>query len=150
MRNEAVIMVRKFKPSDLEQVMKIWLETNIAAHDFVPEKYWRDNFDAVKEVLPKAEVYVYECDCDKSIGGFVGLNSNFIEGLFVRYDLQSQGIGKQLLDSIKSVSSRLELSVYRKNGRAVKFYKREGFAVQSELVDEYTGEKECIMFWNIS
>lgn len=150
MRNEAVIMVRKFKPSDLEQVMKIWLETNIAAHDFVPEKYWRDNFDAVKEALPKAEVYVYECDCDKSIGGFVGLNGNFIEGLFVRYDLQSQGIGKKLLDSVKSVSSRLELSVYRKNGRAVKFYKREGFAVQSELVDEYTGEKECIMFWNIS
>lgn len=142
-------MVRKFKPYDLEQVMKIWLETNIAAHNFVPEKYWRDNFNGVKEALPKAEVYVYECDCDKSIGGFIGLNGNFIEGLFVRYDLQSQGIGKQLLDRAKSVSSRLELSVYSKNGRAVKFYEREGFAVQSELVDEYTEEKEYIMCWNI-
>lgn len=143
-------MVRRFMPSDLEQVMKIWLETNIAAHDFVPEKYWKGNFNAVKEALPKAEVYVYECDRDKSIGGFIGLNGNFIEGLFVRYDLQSQGIGKQLLDRVKPVKSRLELSVYRKNVRAVKFYEREDFTVQSELVDKHTEEKECIMCWSIS
>lgn len=143
-------MIRKFEMYDLEQIMKIWLETNISAHDFVPEKYWKDNFDAVKDALPNAEVYVYETPEDKNIGGFIGLNGCFIEGLFVRYDLQSRGIGKQLLCYAKSVKPRLKLCVYEKNSRAVKFYEREGFAVQSEHVDEYTGKKECIMCWDIS
>ena len=39
------------------------------------------------------------------------------------------------------------LNVYQKNARAISFYKREGFSIQCEGLDEATGEKEYTMLW---
>lgn len=58
-----------------------------------------NNIDLVKEMLPQAEVYVYENDCQ--IEGFIGLNDEYMEGIFVRDEMQSQGIGKLLLNFVK-------------------------------------------------
>lgn len=101
----------------------------------------------MEKVLPQAEIYVYEDDDTNEIVGFIGLAKHFVEGFFVRETAQSHGIGKQLLDYVKEVKSDISLSVYQKNVRAVSFYRREGFAVQSENVDASTGEKEFIMVW---
>ena len=92
----------------------------------------------VKELLPQAEVYVYEDD--KMIQGFIGINDEYIEGIFVSDEMQSRGIGKILLDYIKDKKDRLQLKVYQKNVRAMSFYQREGFTIQSEEMDEFTGE----------
>lgn len=66
---------------------------------FYSGSIWKDNIDLVKEMLPQAEVYVYENDC--LIEGFIGLNDEYIEGIFVRDEMQSQGIGKLLLNFVK-------------------------------------------------
>lgn len=104
-----------------------------------------DNYEVVKEMLPQADVYVYEDD--KIIQGFVGINDEYIEGIFVSDEMQSRGIGKMLLDYIKDKKDRLQLKVYQKNVRAMSFYQREGFTIQSEGMDEFTGEKEYVMNW---
>lgn len=41
----------------------------------------------------------------------------------------------------------MRLNVYRKNGRALRFYQREGFAVLCEGVDKDTGETDDTMRW---
>ena len=64
-----------------------------------------------------------------------------LRGFFVREAAQSKGIGKQLLNSAKAARPHLSLRVYRKNTRAINFYQREGFVIQSEGVDEETHEK---------
>ena len=140
-------MIRKYVDSDIDAVMQIWLNTNIQAHGFISPDYWKNNFDVVKEMLPLAEIYVYEDDCAKQIDGFIGLDDNYIEGIFVKEETKSKGIGKQLLDCAKKVKSTLRLSVYRKNEKAIKFYLREKFNIQSENVDDNTGETEFIMAW---
>ena len=61
--------------------------------------------------------------------------------------LQSLGIGKQLLDFVKSLKGQLKLNVYQKNERAIKFYTREQFEIQDEQTDEATGEAEYLMLW---
>ena len=99
-------------------------------------------------MLPQAEVYVYEDD--KMIQGFIGINDEYIEGIFVSDEMQSRGIGKMLLDYIKDKKDRLQLKVYQKNVRAMSFYQREGFTIQSEEMDEFTGEKEYVMNWESS
>nr|WP_330361336.1 GNAT family N-acetyltransferase [Anaerostipes sp. CAG:276] len=81
----------------------------------------------MKEMLPQAEVYVYEDD--KIIQGFVGVRNEYIEGIFVFDEMQSHGIGKILLDYIKDKKVRLQLNVYQKNVRAMSFYQREGFTI---------------------
>lgn len=138
-------MIRVLELLDLEAVMKIWLDANTGAHSFIPETYWQSHYEEVRELLPQAEVYVYEED--GRISGFLGLTDSYIAGIFVKEDARSRGIGKQLLDYAKGIRQELCLSVYRKNSRAVRFYEREGFAVQSEQVDEATNEKEWIMKW---
>ena len=139
------IMIRELQEEDISRVADIWLNTNIKAHDFIPAQYWKSNFDMVKEMLQQAEVYVYENE--KKIQGFVGLNGGYIEGFFVSCDMQSQGIGKRLLDFIKDRKEKLLLNVYQKNIRAINFYQREGFKIQSEDLDKSTGEKEYLMIW---
>lgn len=140
-------MIRKFQETDIEQVMEIWLNSNIEAHSFVPEKYWRSNFDMAKEQLPQADVYV--SDRDGEIQGFIGIVDGYLAGIFVGKKYRSHGIGKQLLCHAKQTYSALTLNVYRKNDRAAAFYRREGFSILSEQTDEATGEFEYTMEWNV-
>ena len=140
-------MIRQYNEGDIDTIIQIWLDTNIQAHHFISSDYWRANYDMVREMLPNAEIYVYEDDCTKQMDGFIGLNDDYIEGIFVKETMQSKGIGKQLLNHAKEVKSTLKLSVYQKNEKAIKFYLREKFSVQSENVDANTGEKEFIMAW---
>ena len=138
-------MIRELQKADINKVADIWLDTNLQAHYFIPAQYWKSNFDSVKELLPQAEVYVYENS--QKIQGFIGLNGEYIEGIFVSGEIQSQGIGKLLLNFVKDRRSKLSLNVYQKNTQAIHFYQREGFTIQREGLDEATGEKDYVMIW---
>lgn len=139
-------MIREIQEKDVEKTADIWLDTNLKAHNFIPSEYWIGNFSAVKEMFRQAEIYVYEEK--NSLLGFVGMDGTYIAGIFVSNKAQSKGIGKQLLDYVKGFKEKLTLSVYQKNARAVKFYQREGFMIQSECIDENTGEAEYNMEWS--
>lgn len=140
-------MIRKYVDGDIDAVMQIWLNTNIQAHSFISLDYWKSNFDMVKEMMPLAEIYVHEVDNANQIDGFIGLNNDYIEGIFIKDVAQSKGIGKQLLDQVKKIRATLKLNVYQKNERAIQFYLREEFSILSECVDDNTGEKEFTMVW---
>jgi len=139
-------MIRKLEKADADQVIQIWLNGNIEAHSFIRKEYWEANSEMVKEQLLQAEVYVYEAA--DLIQGFVGIQDNYIAGIFVKKEFRSSGVGKQLLDFIKEKHDSLTLHVYQKNQRAMSFYKREGFFLTSEDVDPDTGEADLTMQWN--
>lgn len=139
------MVIRKLCEKDMPAVMSIWLTANVQAHDFIPKSYWKGNSDNVSCLIRQSEVYVYESD--GKVIGFVGLCDNYIAGLFVEPHSQSCGVGKRLLDYVKSVKRELSLHVYRDNVRAVRFYKREGFTVMSDGVDGNTGAEEMLMEW---
>lgn len=138
--------IRALRRADIGRGMELWLDANLKAHSFIPAAYWKSNFDAVKEMLPQAEVYVYE-DAGE-IDAFVGLNGTYIEGIFVSSEMQSKGIGRRLLDFVKTKRTELCLNVYQKNTRAIDFYQREGFKIRCEGLDESTGEKDYEMVWS--
>lgn len=127
--------------------MDLWLTSNLEAHPFVVPAYWEQNFNMVKELLPQAEVWVYERDFH--ILGFMGITDGYIAGIFVDSSARSKGIGKELLDWAKQQHDRLTLHVYEKNQRAVNFYLREGFLIQTAQFDESTKETEFAMIWNL-
>ena len=138
-------MIRELRKVDKNKVAEIWLDTNIKTHYFISAQYWKSNFELVKELLLQATVYVYE---DKQeIQGFIGLSNEYIEGIFVSAEMQSQGIGKILLNYVKGKRNKLILNVYQKNTRAISFYQREGFEIQYSGLDEATGEKDYVMAW---
>ena len=123
-------MIRNMRELDLEQVMKIWLEGNSQAHRFIDRAYWEMKFEPVREAVRKAEVYVFE---EKGkVEGFIGLDGEYVSGI---------------LNHVKALRPALSLNVYEKNERGVRFYKREGFAIQEQDTDPETGESEFVMRW---
>lgn len=137
-------MIRKFEEKDLEKIMEIWLDSNIKAHHFIDKNYWKENFEFVKSLIPQSEVYIFEKE--KEICGFIGVaEQNYIAGIFVKEIYQGQGVGKKLLDFIKTLKTELYLNVYDKNIRAKNFYFKNGFELLEEKISE--NEKDLLLIW---
>ena len=139
-------MIRKFETKDLDEVMSLWLHVNIEAHSFVEEDYWKKNYEMIRELIPKAEVYVAEEN--QKIQGFIGLTDDYIAGIFVKAEEQSKGIGSELLHTAMTLKDHLYLNVYKKNTKAVNFYQRCGFIIVNQEIDEDTSEEEYTMEWH--
>lgn len=133
-------MIRKFKKSDTDAVMRLWLEGNTEAHSFIKPEYWVNNYDFVRSALESAEIYVYEQEGEPV--GFAGISGGYIEGIFVDKSYRSRGIGRSLIRFLKEKYPALSLKVYKKNLRALSFYLREGFSVAEIGTDEDTEEAE--------
>lgn len=138
-------MIRKFEKNDINTIMEIWENENIRTHNFIEKEYWKNNYKYVKDILPNADIYVYVLG--EQIAGFVGLNNNYIEGIFVDINNQHNGIGTSLLDKIKEDKENLTLNVYKKNANAIKFYEKNNFIITSENIDKNTNEIEYTMTW---
>lgn len=140
-------MIRKMQPADLEPVLDVWLASTLQAHSFINPAYWYDNLEPVRQMLPQAEVYIYTESEESAPLALIGLDEDYIAGIFVAPEAQAQGIGKQLLDYAKSLRSQLTLRVYQQNERALRFYQREGFQIENDQIDEATGAAEYLMRW---
>ena len=140
-------MIRRQEESDWERVASIWLDANREAHDFIPDSYWLGHLEEVRTALAQAEVYVFADETRSGILGFIGLQGDYIAGIFVQRAAWSHGVGHQLLDYVKAGHSRLQLRVYQKNQRAAAFYAREGFHLLERGVDTETGEAELLLEW---
>lgn len=136
-------MIRIFNIDDLDNLMDIWLNNNIKTHNFIDKNYWINNFDYVKTLLPTSDIYVYEIN--NSIIGFIGINKNYIEGIFIKEEYQNKGVGSKLLNYIKNLYNELYLNVYKNNDNAIKFYKKHNFNIIKEKIDENTNEIELVM-----
>ena len=106
-------MIRKFEKNDIDSVMQIWKDENIKAHAFISKEFWESNYNNVKESLPNAEIYVYILE--EKIVGFIGLNNNYIEGIFVdtknqcksiRSSLKKKQKKKKKFSNTKSISKK--------------------------------------------
>ncbi len=140
-------MIEKFNKKDIDAIMQIWKKENIKAHYFISKEYWENNYEYVKKVLPDSEIYVYTNK--NKIEGFIGINNNYIEGIFIDTTSQNKGIGTALLNKVKRNKKRLTLNVYKKNKKAISFYKKNAFIIIEEKFDENTNEKEYTMLWEI-
>jgi len=139
-------MIKLLEQFELDDVMQIWLEVNIQAHNFISQEYWKENFDMVKSLLPQSNVLVYKAN--DSIKGFIGIvENNYIAGLFVLNQYQSSGIGSKLLEECKQRYSELRLDVFVKNKSAVNFYLKHGFKIEQKKLNEDLFEQEYTMIW---
>lgn len=140
-------MVRAFKQSDMEAILKIWLTASYRAHDFIEREFWDSKVDDMRDIyLPGSESYVYERDGE--LCGFFSLAENCLAAIFVDPALQRQGIGKKLIAKAQSLREHLDLTVYKKNSASISFYETVGFERVKEQIDEATGQAELLMSWS--
>lgn len=143
-------MLRELKEKDIDDVMKIWRDGNLKAHNFIQSVYWSDKYIKVQnEYLRNSYTIVYEEE--GKIKAFISIiDDGYIGALFVTEDVQREGIGRILINHVKDKYETLSLKVYEKNINATMFYKAMGFKKLKSQIDESTSEKEYIMEWNKS
>ncbi len=140
-------MINTFEPKYLDEIMNIWLNTNISAHDFIDKSYWENAADTVKSLLPASDLFIYQEE--NQIKGFVGVTDCiYIAGLFVKDNFQAQGIGRKLLEHCKQLYPRLELDVFAENNRAVQFYLKHGFSSVETKINPDFKRTEYHMVWS--
>lgn len=139
-------MIRKFKKTDMDSALDIWLEASIKTHDFIDREFWESNVPAMRDLyLPSAEIYVNEDE--GKVNGFIALNGDSVAALFVSPSSQGRGIGNGLLNKAKEIRSTLELCVYKENVKSLEFYRKRLFAAEGEHVDSRTGQVQVVMRW---
>lgn len=139
-------LLQNITQDELNSIMRLWQDGNSEGHSFIPKKYWEDKSDIVAKLLPKSIIYAYY-DNNQNIVGFLGEMDSYIAGLFVKKEFQTLGIGTQLINYVKKSKNSLTLHVYKKNSKALKFYLKNSFIIDSETVDEETDEIEFSMSW---
>ncbi len=140
-------MIKKadFNIIDIDDVMNIWLKSNIYVHNFINQKYWYDNFGFVKKCILNSEVYIYYED--NIVKSFVGVDCGYIAGIFTDDIFRGKGIGTELIKYLKNIYDTLELNVYEKNQKALNFYIKNDFYIKEKSFDKNTNEYEYKMEW---
>jgi putative acetyltransferase len=139
--------IRKLENNDIVEVVQLWYETSTQAHDFISPDYWEGNKDAMARVyLPNSETYVV-IEAGNVIG-FIAMADNYLAAIFVKDNMQGNGVGKNLLNYIKERRETIQLKVYKKNSNSINFYKSQGFKLLSENMEEITNEIELLMEWS--
>ena len=140
-------MIRLLKSKDIDKVMQIWMDATMEAHPFLSAEYWEKNYTLVKDTyIPLSRTYVLEDE--KEIKGFVSIIEDlFIGALFVKVDCQHQGIGGRLINHLKKRHKKLNLAVYTENFKGVGFYKKMGFLIECEQINEDSNKSEYLMSW---
>lgn len=89
------------------------------------------NFQRSEHLI--GQTYVYD---DGVVKGFIRLNGEEIDKLFVEPVLQGHGIGARLLDFAIAEKNARFLWALEKNTKAIAFYERHGFRLTDERKPE--------------
>jgi putative acetyltransferase len=121
-----LVIIRKRVFSDNHMLLALWKRSVTATHTFLTEKDIQNIEAEVDKYLPRLEVWV----CASGHGfplGFIGLNRQKAEMLFVDPAHHGRGIGSRLLDHARHLYGRLSIDVNERNRPAAAFYRGYGF-----------------------
>lgn len=124
-----LVEVKERNPSLIEKLLCVWESSVKATHLFLSN----DEIHNIKQYVPKALsdvpiLIVAECKNGNPIG-FMGIDNQTLEMLFVANESRGQGIGRQLLQYGIENYSVCKLSVNEQNPLAKGFYEHMGFTV---------------------
>ena len=147
---ETTAKLRPYSAADEDAAIALWRRTWQVAY---PEinfdarlAWWRKRWQ--DEMAPIADIVVAE-NPDGMIG-FVTVDpkTGYLDQLLVAPEAWGGGVAGALMDEAKRIAPRgLFLYVNRDNARAVRFYKKHGFAVTENSVNPLSGRPTFLMRW---
>lgn len=133
--------IRPYADADDDDVLDVWYAASLVGHPFLSSDFLgAERQRLAEQYLPASETFVFEEA--GHVVGFVAMIGREVGGLFVAPDWQSQGVGRQLLDHVRSSRPVLEVNVFEANTRARRFYEAYGFVVVGRQISEVAGEPE--------
>jgi putative acetyltransferase len=140
--------LRPYRAPDEPGAIELWRQTWQKAYpaiDFAARvDWWRERWRS--ELVPSAAIVVAEAA--GALVGFVTVNrtTGYLDQIVVAPQHWGAGVAEMLLDEAKRLSpARVELHVNQDNPRAVRFYRKHGFAIAGEDVN--AGAPIYLMRW---
>ncbi|MEH6631422.1 MAG: GNAT family N-acetyltransferase [Halopseudomonas aestusnigri] len=133
-------LIRKYKNTDLDDVLCCWESAFRLAHTFIEETFIaKVRVDIPAIYLPNTETWV--CVKEGKVVGFISLMGNEIAALFVDPKKHGLGIGQTLVNKACELRDEgLTVEVFKLNSLGRKFYSAYGFQYVSEYLFEDVGE----------
>ena len=136
------VEVRRATGADADAVADVFIESFRATLPTVRRAH--EDADVrryVRDILvPQTECWV-AVDRRGRVVAMMSLKPGWVAQLYVAPDLLGKGIGRQLLDLAKQrAPDELQLWTFQVNGRARRFYERNGF-VAAEMTDGSANEE---------
>lgn len=136
--------IRRFQAADVDEVLEVWYAASLVGHPFLSEAFLADErLRLAEQWLPGSETFVAERA--GRVVGFVSVVDDEVGGLFVEPTWHRQGIGRQLLDHVRSSRGELTVRVFEANGGARRFYEHYGFELVRRGISDVEGQPELSM-----
>ena len=130
----------------MEETLRVFRAACLPSHPFLSPAFFEKSELAMRaRTLAGFDTYVLD---DGGIRGFLSHHGPFIDALFVDPEYQSRGLGKQLLDHLKTRLPSIQLTVFAQNPRAIRFYQREQFWAVKLIDHRETGETIVLLKWD--
>ncbi len=123
-------MITTVKETEYKILTQIWENSVRATHTFLSEEDINFFKPELKKYLYKVNLFAYK-DKLGNICGFIGIDEDKVEMLFIDSKYFKKGIGKKLLKYAIENYGTSKLDVNEQNENAVDFYKHLGFEVIS-------------------
>jgi putative acetyltransferase len=146
----APFQLRRYRAEDEDAAIALWQQTwqqTYPGIDFAARvTWWRERWR--DELVPNAAIIVAERA--GALAGFVTIDgSGYLDQLVVAPAHWGSQLADTLVDEAKRLSpDRISLLVNTDNARAIRFYRRNGFAFAGEDVNPTSGRPVLRMQWN--
>ncbi len=117
--------VRRGTSADVPRALAIWRDAVDATHGFLTPADRREIDAMVAGWLPTVELWMID-DAAKPVG-FLVMDGNLIDALFVDPAVHGRGFGTALLDHALALAPEAEVDASEQAANALPFYESRGF-----------------------
>lgn len=123
--------ISKYQETDFENLSKLFRDVYVQTYPEFDKKFHKlERFQAILRdgVLPNSKVWIAKAD--NFIVGFLALEKNFIDQLYIHKKFQGLGLGSFWVEKAKLIyPNYLELYTFACNEEAISFYKMHKFKI---------------------
>ena len=136
--------------AEIPRLVEVWEASARATHHFLTEADFQFFKPLVGDELAQLQSLLCVRDGDGQAVGFIGVEGDEVESLFIHPDWRGQGIGRRLLTYAIETLGATRLDVNEQNDQAVGFYRRMGFVVAGRSEDDGLGRPFPILHMLLS